>query len=348
LKKPLPPDIVVAVDAMGGDSAPEMPVHGAVLAAQSYGIRSILVGDEDTLRRRLDQLDAEQLPISVRHAPEVVEMHESAIAAVKAKPRSSIRECFNCLVEGKAKAVYSAGNTGATLTTALVTSGRIDGIDRPAVAAPLPGIRGEVILLDAGATTSCRPRHLVQFALMVAVLAREINGIQTPRVGFLSNGTEESKGTETLRKARETIKTVEGIEYIGFIEGGEIMQGGVDVVVTDGFTGNLTLKTIEGVGEFIVDSLSDFFKGGALNRLGLAILKDHINDLRAKMDYASYGGAPLVGIRHTCIVGHGRSSAEAVANALKLAVKFEEEGYLQKLAAEIDRAAQAPLRRAGS
>ncbi len=348
MKEPSAPDITVAVDAMGGDRAPEVPVEGAVLAARRYGIPSILVGDEEAVRQQLERLRADRLPVSVRHAGEVVGMQESPLSAARSKPQSSIRVCFDCLIKGEARAVFSAGNTGATLASALISSKRLDGIARPAVAATLPCMEGDVVFIDAGASTSCRPGHLAQFALMGTVFAREIMGIQSPRVGLLSNGTEESKGTETLREAREIIKTIEGIEYVGFIEGGEIMQGGLDVVVTDGFTGNLVLKTIEGVGEFIVDSLADIFTGGALNRLGLALLRDRIRNFRTRIDYASYGGAPLVGIRHTCIIGHGRSSPEAVVNAERIAVKLETEGYLQKLADELDRTASTSLREVDS
>jgi len=327
--------VTVAVDAMGGDAAPRAPVEGAVLAARHFKVPTILVGDEKVLLAELDRLDAASLPIRVSHAPEVVGMDDHARAALRAKS-STIRVSFDLVKSGEAQAIFSAGNTGAALATSLVSVGRIEGIERPCVAATLPGLRGDLVLLDAGANAECRPLHLVQFALMGAVFAREVLGIERPRVGLLSNGVEETKGTELTRQAFESLKSSK-LEFVGYVEGNEIMAGRADVVVADGFSGNLVLKSIEGVGEFIVDSLSDIFTGGALNRLGLALLRDRIRQFRKRIDYAEYGGAPLLGINATCIIGHGRSTPRAVSNAILMAAEFEACRYRLRLSEELKR-----------
>lgn len=325
--------VTVAVDAMGGDAAFRAQVEGAVLAARHHKVPTILVGDEDVVRAELDRFDAGSLPIRVIHAAEVVGMDEHARAAIRSKS-STIRIAFDLVKSGEAQAIFSAGNTGAALAASLVSAGRMEGIERPCVAATLPGLRGDLVLLDAGANAECRPTHLVQFALMGAVFAREVLGIAQPRVGLLSNGVEETKGTEITRQACELLKNSR-LEFVGYVEGNEIMEGRADVIVADGFSGNLVLKSIEGVGEFIVDSLSDIFSGGALNRLGLALLRDRIRQFRKRIDYAEYGGAPLLGINATCIIGHGRSTPRAVSNAILLAAEFEARGYRMRLAEEL-------------
>lgn len=317
---------------MGGDHAPEAPVLGAASAAKHFGIKIVLVGDAEKIQAILDDRHAEKLDIAIKHAPDSIGMRESAVSSIKTKPQSSVHIAFETLVSGEAQAFYSAGNTGAVLAASVIFSGRIDGVDRPAVAVTLPSRKGELVFLDAGANIACRPRHLMQFALMGAVYAKEILGVEKPRIGLLSNGVEESKGTETLKRAREKIKSLEGIEYIGFVEGDEMMKGSVDVVVTDGFTGNLVLKAIEGIGEFMVDSLAELFQGGALNKLSKAILRAKIASLHNRIDYAHYGGAPLVGVRHAVIVGHGRSSSNAVANGIRLAAQIAAANYSDKAA----------------
>ena len=316
---------------MGGDDAPLAPVEGAVHASMHNGIPVLLVGDEKLINAQIESIGEDVPDITVKHAPEVIGMRDGAVASMKSKPENSIKKCFDALVSGEAQALFSAGNTGAVLAGSVMFSGRMKGIDRPAVLATLPAVEGEFVFIDAGANTACRARHMVQFAMMGAAYAKEIMGGEVPRVGLLSNGTEESKGTEIQKKAREKIKSIEGIEFVGFVEGDEIMHCDVDVVVTDGFTGNLVLKTIEGVGEFMVEGLADLFHRGALDFIGKAILRDRIEKLRNRVDYAQYGGAPLVGVNHPCVVGHGRSSAAAISNGIKLAAQFATCGYNRKL-----------------
>ena len=331
---------VVAVDAMGGDTAPGVPVEGAVLAARQFNISTVLVGDEEVVRAELERLDANSLPIRIVHAPEVAGANEPARVALRGKP-TSIRVAFDLVTSGEAQAIFSAGNTGAALAVSMMTAGRMEGVDRPAVAAALPGLRGDLVLLDAGANAECKPLNLIQFALMGAVFAREVLEIPKPRVGLLSNGVEETKGTESTRQAHELLKN-STLEYVGFIEGNEIMSGRADVVVTDGFSGNMVLKSIEGVAEFLVESLSDIFTGGALNRLGLALLRDRIRQFGRRIDYTEYGGAPLLGVNSTCIIGHGRSTPKAASNAIRLAAQFEVRGYRQALVEELKQNEIAP------
>lgn len=322
-------DTVVAVDAMGGDNAPHYPVEGAVFASRYYRIPVILVGDEDIVRAELARHDTRHLPIRIEHAPYTVAGSEPAKTALSGK-QTSIKVAFELVKKGEAHAVFTAGHTGLALVTAMVTVGRIIGVERPALATPLPSIGGDIVLLDAGANAECKPQTLVQFAWMGSVFAKVVLGLANPRVGLLSNGIEETKGTPLTRKAHEMLKN-SPLNYCGYIEGNEIMSGRADVVVADGFSGNLVLKSVEGVSEFIVDSLLDIFVGGALNRVGLALMRNRVRQFRKKIDYTEYGGAPLLGINASCIVGHGRSTPKAIANGIKLAADFEVKGYRKAL-----------------
>lgn len=322
-------DTVVAVDAMGGDNAPHYPVEGALFACRYYKIPIILVGDEKIIQAELDRHGKDALSLEVVHASNPALVDEPAKTALRGAP-TPIKTAFELVKNGEAHAVFTAGHTGLALTTAMVTVGRIIGVERPALAATLPSLTGNVVLLDAGANAECKPQTLVQFAWMGSVFARVVLGLANPRVGLLSNGIEESKGTPVTRKAHDMLKS-SNINYCGYIEGNDIMSGRADVVVADGFAGNLVLKSIEGVSEFIVDSLSDIFVGGALNRVGLALIRDKIKQFRKRIDYTEYGGAPLLGINASCIVGHGRSTPKAIANGIKCAADFEVKGYRKAL-----------------
>ncbi|MFQ5656572.1 MAG: phosphate acyltransferase PlsX, partial [Candidatus Methylomirabilales bacterium] len=244
--------VTVALDAMGGDGGIAVNVEGAVAAARAFGLSVILVGIEDEIVRGLSRFNTRGLDIRVRHAPEVVEMHESPSAALRKKKDSSIRVAVDLIREGEAEAMVSAGNTGAVMATALVILGPLAGVERPAIAAQVPTLNGHAILLDVGANVDCKPRHLVQFAIMGTVYARQVLRKSDPRVGLLSIGEEETKGNELTKEAFRTLEDEPGVEFIGNVEGADVFSGKADVVVCDGFTGNIALKIGESAAETIL------------------------------------------------------------------------------------------------
>jgi glycerol-3-phosphate acyltransferase PlsX len=311
-------DIRVAVDAMGGDHAPEAAVAGAVLAARELGIPVWVVGHEDVVRVKLADHETRDLPITVHHAPDIVGMDEAPFLAVRRKPRCSIRAAFDLLQDGTVNAVVSAGHSGALIAGALFTVGRLPNVERPAIAVSIPVARGKVILLDAGANVDAEAGHLVQFAVMGEVYARVLCGISVPRIGVLSNGHEEGKGTETTRAASAALRAAP-LDFVGYVEGHALCQGAVDVVVCDGFVGNAVLKAIEGFGELAGEVFSEAFRGSWKARLGCLLVRRALGEVRARFDYSEYGGAPLLGINGTAIVAHGSSGPRAVRNAIRVA-----------------------------
>ncbi len=310
----------VAVDGMGGDTAPHAVVKGAEIAAAEGIAEVILVGDEKLLTPLLKN------PRSVKtvHAPTYVKMDESPSLALRRKKDSSIGVAMELVKEKKADAVVSAGNSGATMAFAIFTLGRIKNVDRPAIATLHPNIKkGTTVLLDAGGTVDCKPFHLAQFALMGNAFAKSILNINSPRIGILSNGEEITKGNELTREAHSLIEKM-NLNYIGYVEGTDLYNGRVDVVVTDGFVGNIALKISEG----IVEALFSFFKENInrslIGKLGYLLLKNTFEELGRKVDYSEYGGAPLLGVDGICIICHGKSNAWAIRNAIALARRFAE------------------------
>lgn len=313
--------IHIAVDAMGGDHAPSAIVDGAVAAARHLDIKISLVGAPAAIEAALDRhADARQLAIAVVDAPEVVDMAEPP-AAVRRKPRASIRVAADLVVRREAAAFFSAGHTGATVVATHAAFGMVAGIDRPALAATIPTRGRPAVLLDSGANVECRPQHLLQFAIMGGVYARIALGTERPRIGLLSIGEEETKGNELTRESHRLLKSAP-INFIGNVEGREIYSGVADVIVCDGFTGNVVLKT----GEGLVDVLE-------------ARLGERVSSV---FDYAEYGGAPLLGVAGLAIVGHGRSSAKAVSNGIAMAHRFATGGFIQRVAQEIAATAVSP------
>jgi len=310
--------IVVAVDAMGGDNAPVVEVAGAVEAARRWNVPIILVGDSERVAAELSQHQIEGLDISIRHASEVVGMHDSASDAVRKKKDSSVRVAFELVKSGDAHAVVSAGNSGATMASAMFVLKRIKGIDRPAIATIMPNLLDQTMVLDAGGNVDCRPQHLAQFALMGEVYSKHILGKRQPRVGLLSNGEEESKGTDLTRGAHNLLKKA-GFNYVGYVEGRDIYNGSVDVVVCDGFVGNVVLKVSEGLAEAISTMLKNELKGSLLAKIGYLLARPAFRQFRKKIDYSEYGGAPLLGVAGTGMICHGGSNAKAVMNAIRLA-----------------------------
>jgi glycerol-3-phosphate acyltransferase PlsX len=309
----------VAVDAMGGDRAPDAVVQGALLAAKELDAKILLVGQKEIVEGALSKESSPRSNIEVVHAGEVVAMDESPGAALR-KRDSSLKVAFELLNKGEAQAVVSAGNSGAMMATGMFVLGNLPGVDRPAilVAVPTPG-RGTVII-DAGANVDCKPRHLVQFGVMGSVYSERVLGVPTPRIGVLSNGEEESKGNELTRATSEQLSSTE-LNYIGYVEGRDIFTGEVDVVVCDGFTGNVALKTMEGLAGFLVGTLKGAFRQSLASRLGYLLSGGSLRRAYTRLDYTEYGGAPLLGLNGVAIVAHGGSGPKAIKNAIRVAIE---------------------------
>jgi glycerol-3-phosphate acyltransferase PlsX len=309
----------IAVDAMGGDHAPQAVVEGAFLAAQEYGIAVLLVGDREQILHELTRVGGKESDlIAIRHSTETIEMGESPVSALRRKPDSSLQVAFQAVKAGEAGAVVSAGNTGAMLALAVTILGNLSGVDRPAIVTAIPAMHGHTYLLDAGANIDCKPLHLVQFAVMGEIYARVIRGVVSPRIGVLSNGEEDSKGTDVTRAAHEMLKKLP-LHYIGYVEGRDLNSGKVDVVITDGFTGNVALKTMEGFADFLQERLHSVFTARWRNKLAYLLIRRSFGDLRATLDPSEVGGAPLLGTDGLAIIAHGSSSPKAIKNAIRVA-----------------------------
>ncbi|HLB05849.1 MAG TPA: phosphate acyltransferase PlsX [Thermodesulfobacteriota bacterium] len=314
----------IALDAMGGDHAPVVEVKGAVLAAKEYGSHVILVGDRDTVEKELSSHNAGNLPISIRHASEVIGMEESPSKALR-KRDSSMRVAFELVKNGEADAVVSAGNSGAAMATAMFVLRKLEGVDRPAIATVMPTLKDACVVLDVGANVDCKPFHLAQFAVMGDVYAQFILKKEKPRVGLLSNGEEESKGTDVTRETHAILKQLP-MNYIGYIEGRDIFAGNADVVVCDGFVGNVVLKTSEGLADAISQMLKEEILKSPLAKLGYLLSKGAFRKFKKKVDYSEYGGAPLLGIDGVGIISHGSSTPNAIKNAIRVAQEFSGSG----------------------
>jgi len=312
----------IAVDAMGGDNAPHAVVSGAVHAAKEYGVGIILVGIEQTIQAELKKHPhARSLPIEVRNATEVVDMLDSPATVFRRKKDSSIRVANDLVKSGEAVAVISAGHTGAAMATSLFVLGPIEGVERPAIAVFMPTVMGMSLVLDMGANVDCKPNHLLQFAIMGEVLAKHLLKIPNPRVGLLSIGEEKTKGNELTKEAFKLL-TETSLNFIGNVEGRDVMMGKADVIVCDGFIGNVVLKLSEAVAEAIGMILRENIGDNLIRKLGYFMMKPAFRALKRKMDYAEYGGAPLLGINGISIISHGRSSDQAIKNAVRVAAEL--------------------------
>src|SRR5688572_15438517 len=319
----------IAVDAMGGDHAPAAIVDGAVAAARHLDARIALVGAAAPVEAALhSHADWRELNIEIVDAPDVIAMTEPPAAALRRKPGASIRVAADRVARGEAAAIVSAGHTGAAVIAAYSAFGTIPGVDRPALATTIPTRRRPAVLLDAGANVECRPQHLLQFAIMGSVYARVAAGIARPRVGLLSIGQEETKGNELTREAHRLLKAAP-INFVGNVEGREIYSGAADVIVCDGFTGNIVLKTSEG----LVDAVSTLL--GEAVRVPSAADEDGLGRFRRFADYSAYGGAPLIGVAGLAVVGHGRSSPRAIQNAIAMAAQLAAEHFVERVEREI-------------
>ncbi len=311
----------IAVDAMGGDAGPPVTVEGAVAAAREYELEVILVGDKATVERELGRHQGRDLPIAVRHASQVVEMNEPPSQALRRKRDSSMRVAAELVRDGEAAAFVSAGNTGAAMAIAMFTLGVLPGVDRPALAVVLPNLKGRTILLDAGANVDPKPRHLVQYAVMGHVYAQDILGLTRPRVGLLSVGEEQGKGNELTREVFKTLEAAP-LNFVGNVEGRDIYNGSVDVVVTDGFTGNVALKISESLADMIIHLIREELTRTPMAKLGALLVRPAFRRFWKRVDYNELGGAPLLGINGACIIGHGASLPRAVKNAIRVAAEW--------------------------
>lgn len=314
----------IALDAMGGDHAPHVEVEGAVLAAKEYGSQIILVGDAEIVEKELSKYAVKDLPIYVKQASEVIRMDESPSKALRKKD-SSMRVAFDLVKNGEADAVVSAGNSGAAMATAMVVLRKLEGVDRPAIATVMPTLKGACVVLDVGANVDCKPFHLAQFAVMGDVYAQFILKKERPRVGLLSNGSEETKGTDLTRETHAILKQLP-MNYIGYIEGRDIFAGNADVVVCDGFVGNVVLKTSEGLADAIGKMLKEEILKSPLAKFGYLLSKEAFGRFKKKVDYSEYGGAPLLGIDGVGIISHGSSTPNAIKNAIRVAQEFASSG----------------------
>jgi len=326
----------IALDAMGGDHAPLEIIKGALLAASEYKVDILLVGKEEVIREHLTALGA-TVPRSIEivDAREVVEMDETAVSPIRRKRNSSIRICANLVSEGRADAFVSAGNTGATWTSARLVMGMIEGVDRPALATVLPSVHGHTLLLDVGANVDAKPNHLREFAVMGHFYAQMIFGLEHPRVGLLSIGEEEGKGNELTKETFRVMKET-GLNFIGNAEGRDVYNGNADVVVCDGFIGNVVLKASEALGEFVTKTLKSEMTRTLPRKIGALLAKSAFDDLKKRMDYSEYGGAPLLGVKGGCIVCHGRSNAKAIKNAVRVAREFAVNRIDEKIRTKIN------------
>jgi glycerol-3-phosphate acyltransferase PlsX len=329
--------ITIAVDAMGGDHAPGVEVAGAVEAARTLAVKVLLVGKQDPVEQELNRHHAwRSLPIDVIQASEVITMEDSA-KAVRTKRDSSIRVASRLVRDGHADGLVSAGNTGAVMATAKMVQGMVPGVERPALATVFPNQRGaRTIVLDVGANVDCTPRMLAQFAVMGEAYSRTVLHASNPRVGLLSIGEEDHKGNELTRATTPLRKSLP-LNYIGNVEGRDIFRGTVDVVVCDGFDGNVLLKVSEGVADLIKHMLRESLRGRLSGKVGAWLAKKSFRDFKKRVDYSEVGGAPLLGVRGVCIICHGSSNANAIKNAIRVAVEFAEGGVNSRIESELSR-----------
>lgn len=326
--------IKIAVDSMGSDNSPHSEVEGAVQAAKAYGVSVVLVGKESLIAPLLKEAGGNGLPIEIRNATQVVAMDEAPTAALRKKKDSSIRVAADLVREKIASGLVSAGNTGAVMATSKMVIGAVPGVDRPALATVLPTLSGHAVLLDVGANVACKPHHLVQFAVMGHLFSKTIVGIESPRVGLMSIGEEESKGNDLTKEVHRTLKQLH-LNFIGNVEGRDIYNGRADVIVCDGFTGNVALKTSEGLIEAVLKLLKDELSSNLKAKVGALLSQQSFKRLKKKLDYSEYGGAPLIGLRGVSIICHGRSSSNAIKNAIRVAKEFAENQVNARLEADL-------------
>ena len=323
----------ISVDAMGGASAPAVEVEGAILAAREYDVGVVLVGREDVLAPELARHDTVGLPIEIAHASEVITMGDNPTQALRKKRDSSIRVAARLVREGRAQGLISAGNTGAAMATSKIVLGVLPGVHRPALAQVFPTLEGTwAVLIDVGANVDCPAEMLAEFAIMGEVYSRVLCHRENPRVGLLSIGEEEHKGNDQTRAATPLLKEL-SLDFIGNVEGGDLYSGLADVVVCDGFIGNVALKVSEGLVKTIKSMLRESLEANLTRKMGYVLARNAFEDFRKRVDYSEYGGAPLLGLKGVCIICHGSSNTNAIKNAIRVAKEFHEGGVNDKIKA---------------
>ncbi len=333
--------ITIALDAMGGDHAPRAEVEGAILASRELGLRVALVGIESTVRQELARHRHRSLPIDIVPASEVVTMRDSPSQAFRKKRDSSVHVAAKMVRNAQADGMVSAGNTGAVMAIARFVLGTLPSVDRPALAAPFPTSRGSVsVILDVGANVDSKAAQIEQFAVMGEIYYRTIFGTRRPRVALLSIGEEEMKGNELTREAFNRLKQT-SLNFTGNVEGREVFAGDVDVIVCDGFIGNIALKISEGLVEHIGGMLRKALKGSLRSQMGYVLARRAFQEFRKKIDYSEYGGAPLLGLRGIVVIGHGRSNAYAIKNAIRVAAGLCRSKVNEKIEQELSAVALA-------
>lgn len=325
----------IIIDAMGGDNAPYAPVKAAVQAVKELDVKIILVGQTQVLKKELSGYDYDEDKISIANADDVISNHEEPARAVRSKKGASVVVAANMLKNGEGDAMLSMGNTGALLASGLLIVGRIKGVLRPALATLLPSNKGPKMLIDAGANTNCKAENLVQFGIMGSIYMKNVLGIDSPTVGLMSNGEEEGKGDELTKETYPLLKKAP-VNFIGNIEGRDVMEGTADVITCDGFVGNVILKTVEGMGHVVSDKVKGMFKKSIFTKLGAVFVMNGLKEFKQTMDYREYGGAPLLGTKKPVIKGHGSSDAKAVFSAIYQAKKFVETNVIDDIVNNIN------------
>ena len=330
----------IVVDAMGSDNYPTPDVEGAVMAAREYGVEITLVGDESKIKPTLDSAGGATLPIRIVHAPEMLTMHDKGddlvIKARHKDAKNSMAIGYDLVKNGEADAFVTAGNTGAAMVTALFRLGRIRGVDRPALAPPFPTATGYCIILDIGANPDCKPENLLQFGIMGSVFAERVRGVKNPRVGLISNGEEAGKGSELVKAAYPLLASAK-LNFIGNVEGKEIFNGSTDVAVTDGFTGNVLLKSTEAVAKLITEKIRETIRNGNLaTKIGGLLVRPALGVIRKMLDPSEEGAAPLLGVNGLVFIAHGRSDALAIKSAVRVAKGAVEAKVLDAMKSAIE------------
>lgn len=331
----MPNTPVIAVDVMGGDHGPAVNIPGAIEAARAYGIRLALVGDSEKIQAELDRLPSGTLSgkvvYDIVHTDEVAGMDEKPSDILRRKKNASIQVACRLVKEGRADGVVSAGNSGATVACGMFIMGRIPGVDRPALASVMPTEKKPIVLLDVGANVDCKPHHLFQFGLMADAFTRDLLDYPSPRIGLLSIGEEEGKGNSQVKEAYDLFKMAKNIRFVGNVEGRDLFTGDVDIIVCDGFVGNVALKLSEGLSSSMSRILKRELLSSLLAKIGTLLAKSAFKRFARMVDYAEYGGAPVLGLKGIAIVCHGASNAKAITNAVKMAAAFVEKKTNERL-----------------
>lgn len=312
----------IVIDGMGGDNAPKSNVEGAVKAIKEYQVDLIITGDKDLLEKEFSNYEFDRNKLEIVHTTEIIENEDKPVKAIRSKKDSSMVVALNLVKEGKADAIISAGNTGALLAGGLFVVGRIKGIDRPCLCSAIPNVkRGMTLIADCGANADCKPKNLVEFAAMSNIYSRKVLGLENPKVALANVGLEEGKGNDLVKKSYEEIKKLD-LNFIGNVEAREVINAYTDIIICDGFTGNILLKSAEGVALSVMSLIKETFMASTKSKIGALLIKDDLRKLKSFIDYSEYGGAPLLGLNVGVIKAHGSSDAKAIKNAINQGIKF--------------------------